>query len=156
MRTKYGKMFPYLAGATGTSKILSLWLRMMRDEAGVDFTNLENVPLPVDIHTARATITSGCLVGKFVGSFNDLVIQTQEAWKEACKKTRFYPLQVDEPLWNLSRHGCRNRSNGAPCPKRNECRLASFCTANLPESVISLSQDGITYVDTQYPLQMKT
>lgn len=151
MRKRYGKQFPYLAGSTGTSKILSLWLRMLYDEAGIEFRNMDSVPLPVDIHTARATITTGCLVGSFEGSFTNLATQVQEAWKEACKKTKYFPLQLDEPLWNLSRSGCSNRKNGGSCPKRNLCKLADFCTANSSDAIITLSQEGTTLIDTKYP-----
>ena len=59
MRSKYRTDFPYLAGASGTSKILSLWLRMMQHTADVNLHNIENVPLPIDVHTARATLTKG-------------------------------------------------------------------------------------------------
>lgn len=151
MREVYGKRFPYLAGSTGTSKILSLWIRMLRDEAGVEFTHLNDVPLPVDIHTARASITTGCLVGNYSGSFNELVTQVKQAWKEACENMKYYPLQVDEPLWNLSRFGCSNRKNGMSCPKKNQCRLSAFCVANDSNAVITISQTGLTIIDTKYP-----
>lgn len=151
MRTIYGKKFPYLAGSTGTSKILSLWIRILHDEANIEFKNLNDVPLPIDIHTARSTITTGCLAGVFDGPFSGLVEQTKKAWIEACKGTSYYPLQIDEPLWNLSRFGCTNHRNGQPCPVRDRCRLANFCTANHPESTISIRQNEITNINTKYP-----
>jgi len=64
------RKFPYLAGASGNSKILSLWIRMLHDEIDINLKNLEKVPIPIDIHTARATLTTGCLVGEFGGLDN--------------------------------------------------------------------------------------
>jgi len=151
MRGRYAKQFPYLAGATGTSKILSLWIRMLSDEARIAFKNLDKVPLPIDIHTARATITTGCLVGKFKGTFKKLAVQAQEAWTEACKNTEYYPLQLDEPLWNLSRLGCSKRKNGSSCPEKHQCRLVVYCTANTSDAVITISKNGATSIDTKYP-----
>ena len=153
MRSQYGKSFPYLAGSTGTSKILSLWIRILHDVAKVKFKNLHDVPIPVDIHTARATITTGCLAGEFSGTFNELVDKTKKAWIEACKGTNFYPLQLDEPLWNLSRYGCSNYKNGNPCPVRNQCELRSYCTTENPSSKIILQQNDTTTLDTKYPDQ---
>ena len=70
MRTKYKKDFPFLSG----DKILLLWLNILKD-ANVGFINLENVHIPIDIHTARATLTTGCLVGNFDGNFNEFVAE---------------------------------------------------------------------------------
>jgi len=150
MRSSYAKKFPYLAGSSGTSKILSLWIRILHDEAKVAFKNLNEVPLPIDIHTARATITTGCLVGKFEGSFSSFAEQAKNAWIGACKGTKYYPLKIDEPLWNLSRFGCSNHRNGSPCPVRQDCRLADLCTANHPDSRMDIRQTGIMNIDTKY------
>jgi hypothetical protein len=153
MRSKHKMDFPYLAGASSTSKILLLWLRLLKDEANINLVNLENLHIPIDIHTARATLTTGCLVGNFDGPFKELVAEAQYAWKESCDKvgSKYYPLQLDEPLWNLSRLGCSNRINGSKCPLRSECKLSTFCTANRPEAIITLSNQGKTHVHTLYP-----
>lgn len=149
MHSKHKKDFPYLSG----DKILLLWIRMLKDEANIDLANLENVRIPIDIHTARATLTTGCLVGDFDGHFQDLVTEAQHAWEESCKKTdsKYYPLQLDEPLWNLSRLGCNTRINGSVCPLSSECKLSNFCTANTPEAIISLSNREKIHVRTVYP-----
>lgn len=150
MKTQYGKNFPYLAGSTSTGKILLLWIRMLHDEARIKFNNLHNVAIPIDIHTARATITTGCLSGKFEGSFTKLTEEAKKAWIEACEGTNHYPLELDEPLWNLSRLGCSSYKLGSPCPKRNQCNLSNFCTVNNPESKMILKQNGFTIIDTKY------
>lgn len=150
MRAQYGKDFPYLSGAASDSKILSLWIRMLHDYANIDFVNLDEVPIPVDIHTARATITTGCLVGKFDGSYGELVGEVKKAWFEACDKTDFNPLQLDEPLWNLSRYGCRNYKDGKPCPVRKDCLLSELCTANPSNSKVYVSKKNCV-IDTHFP-----
>lgn len=149
MQTKYKKDFPYLSG----NKILPLWIRGLKEATNLDLINLENVHIPIDVHTARATLTTGCLVGNFDGNFNEFVSEAQHAWEESCKKieSKYYPLQLDEPLWNLSRLGCSNRFNGDVCPYRSECRLSDFCTANKPEAIISLGNKGKIHVSTVYP-----
>ena len=153
MRAQYGRHFPYLAGSTGTGKILSLWIRIMNKEGKINFKNLNKVPIPIDIHTARSTITTGCLVGTFEGSFSKLTDEAKEAWIEACDGTDHYPLELDEPLWNLSRYGCTNYTSGTPCPVANQCKLAEFCVSNHTSSKISLQQNGITTIDTKHPEQ---
>lgn len=134
------------------NKICLLWINILKD-ANVNFTNLENVHIPIDVHTARATLTTGCLVGNFEGNFNEFAFAAQHAWDEACKKTdsKYYPLQLDGPLWNLSRLGCRHRINGSPCPLRSECKLSSFCTVNTPDAIISLSNRGKIHIHTVHP-----
>jgi len=153
MRSRYAKYFPFLSGASATSKILSLWLRVMKTEANVNLKNLENVPIPIDTHTARATLTTGCLVGKCNSSFNQFVSEAQDAWIEACKRTspHCFPYQLDEPLWNLSRLGCSKRQNGKICPVRSRCKLSSFCTAISSDAIIYPKKNGMTVVDTKYP-----
>ena len=150
MKNTYGKQFPYLAGSTGTGKILSLWIRMMHDEAKIDFKNLNKVPMPMDIHTVRATITTGCIVGDFNGSFSELTGLAKNAWFDACENSSSYPLDLDEPLWNLSRYGCSKISNGK-CPYIDECKLADFCVTANPQSNFSLSQNTNTSISTAYP-----
>lgn len=115
---------------------------------------MEKIRIPIDVHTARATLTTGCLVGDFDGQFGSFVSEAQHAWEESCKKMdfKYYLLQLDAPLWNLSRLGCSNRINGSLCPMRSECRLSKFCTANSSEAIISLSDNGKVHVDTVYPV----
>ncbi len=148
MRNKYGKKFPYLAGSTGTSKILSLWIRIMHKEAQIPFKRLELVPIPIDIHTARATITSGCIAGDFEGSFVELAEIAKKAWMEACDNSGYYPLQLDEALWNLGRFGCSNIADGEKCPERSRCELAEYCTANNKGSCIAIVQNKAIKIST--------
>jgi len=68
--------FPFLRG----DKIGPLWLRMLRDNAGliqienmneipnsIGIRNLDKVPIPVDIHVARATLALGVVRGQYNG-----------------------------------------------------------------------------------------
>lgn len=147
MRNTYRYLFPYLSGATGTSKILSLWLRMLHDEAHIPFNDLNLVPIPVDTHIARATFTIGCLYGRYHGPFKEIVPKIRAAWRRACEGTGYYSLQLDEPLWNLSRLGCTNRVPGY-CQKSGECGIYQdgFCVI---DGIVKVSQDAETVIETR-------
>jgi len=90
-------------------------------------------------------------VGKFNGSFYEMVDEIKKAWFEACDKTDSYPLLLDEPLWNLGRYGCRKYVDGQPCPVRKDCLLSKLCTANPPNSKIYVSRDEECRIDTHFP-----
>lgn len=122
--------YPYLRG----SKIGPLWLRMLRDNAGIsNLVKLEKVPIPVDIHVARATLATGIIKGKGVIGFKELFEQIREAWSESVKylKIKNRPmiaLDIDEPLWHLSKYGCTNRDKiTGNCPVQNRCEARDFC-----------------------------
>lgn len=122
--------YPYLRGP----KIGSLWLRMLRDNVGItQLKNLENVPIPVDIHVARATLTTGVVRGQFKGKLVQLFEYVREAWFESVKglsaKGRpMIALDMDEALWHLSRYGCSKRDKDIGyCPVYNECVARDYC-----------------------------
>lgn len=122
--------FPFLRG----DKIGPLWLRMLRDNARIDtIQNLESVPIPVDIHVARASLCLGVVYGKYEGRLEDLFADVRRAWAESVKGHSvdgrpMIALDVDEPLWHLSKFGCglRNPETGF-CPLRGTCELGAFC-----------------------------
>jgi hypothetical protein len=122
--------FPNLRGP----KIGPLWLRMLRDNIGItQLLNLNKVPIPVDIHIARATLTTGIVRGSFTGRFEDLYEQVRKAWFESVKELSInnrsmIALDVDEPLWHLSKYGCsfRDKETGY-CPLLNRCEAREFC-----------------------------
>jgi len=122
--------YPFLRGP----KIGPLWLRMLRDNVGIThLRNLEEVPIPVDIHIARATLTTGVVRGQFKGKLDELFKYIREAWFESVKglsiKNRpMIALDVDEPLWHLSKYGCSNRDKTTGyCPLLNRCEAREFC-----------------------------
>jgi hypothetical protein len=45
--------FPHLMG----EKIAPLWIRMLRDNIGIELSGHEDVPIPVDVHLLRASKT---------------------------------------------------------------------------------------------------
>ncbi|MCX7909613.1 MAG: hypothetical protein N2560_08880 [Ignavibacteria bacterium] len=126
--------YPYLRGP----KIAPLWLRMLRDNVGVThLKNLEKVPIPVDIHIARATLTTGVVRGRFKGKLEELFEIIRKAWFESVKGLyvegrEIISIDLDEPLWNLSRYGCtmRNKTNG-DCPLYSKCELKEFCVKGI-------------------------
>lgn len=122
--------YPWLRGP----KIGPLWLRMLRDNVGISkLRNLEKVPIPVDRHVARATLTTGVIRGQFEGRLEELFRYIREAWFKSVKdlnaKTRpMIALDLDEPLWHLSKYGCTNRDelNGY-CPVYRRCEARDLC-----------------------------
>ncbi|MDY6875904.1 MAG: hypothetical protein SWK90_06855 [Chloroflexota bacterium] len=116
--------FPYLRGP----KIGPLWLRMLEDSwQGRHLDGLDELPIPVDIHIAAATVMTGCVQGPFDGSFEELRSAVTEVWFDACKGSEYYPLQFDEPLWHLSRRGCR-KTRWFACEYQPQCPVAEYCT----------------------------
>ena len=122
--------YPYLRG----NKIGPLWLRMLRDNVGVKkLKNLEQVPIPVDIHVARATLATGVVRGQYSGKLTDLFEHIRRAWFESVqglpvKKRPMIALDVDEALWHLSKYGCTDRDKtSGHCPVSHECEASKFC-----------------------------
>jgi len=122
--------YPYLRG----NKIGPLWLRMLRDNVGIDkLKRLDEVPIPVDIHVARATLSTGVVRGEYQGCLNELFEIIRKAWFGSVKginlKNRpMMALDVDEPLWHLSKHGCTKRDKeSGECPVKNRCEAKQFC-----------------------------
>ena len=146
MRKKGTKVFPYLGGATGLGKINAMCIRILRDEAGINFKNCRLIPMPVDIHVMRATFAIGCLVGEHNGPSEKLKKMIVDAWKKVCE----CPIDLDEALFNLSRKGCSNVKNGK-CPKSNECELyPGFCVTANPRCKLEVNNDEV-HIDTAYP-----
>ncbi len=126
--------YPYLRGF----KIGPLWLRMLRDNLGIkELKNLEKVPIPVDVHIARATLTTGIIRGRIKCSFNEMFEHIRKAWFESVNglsinNRPMIALDVDEPLWHLSKYGCskRNMETG-DCSHFDRCEAREFCVKGL-------------------------
>lgn len=127
---KIERHFPHLRG----DKIGPLWIRMLRDNVGcTQLTNLDKVPIPVDIHIARASLTLGLVRGSYSGSLNDLFREIRRVWFEGVKNQdlghrQMCALDVDSALWTLSKYGCTNRLPDGRCPKMSECAFKKECT----------------------------
>jgi len=122
--------YPYLRGP----KIGPLWLRMLRDNVGIsELKNLDKVPIPVDIHVARATLAIGVVRGYFEGRLEQLFEYIRKAWfvsTEALdlEARPMIALDVDEPLWHLSKYGCTKRNDiSGFCPVRQSCEAKEYC-----------------------------
>ncbi|MHA1490922.1 MAG: hypothetical protein ACTSRI_14910 [Promethearchaeota archaeon] len=142
--TKHEKYFPYLKGP----KIGSLWVRMLKDVCYLPI-NLLNVPIAVDVHIARATFTSGALIGEYQGTINGVRKEIEDVWFGVAKKIRekekndFYALNFDEPLWTLSKFGCKKRTKNQKehCPKYSGCPIKKFCVNGLIK--VAQKKDGV-------------
>jgi hypothetical protein len=122
--------YPYLRG----DKIGPLWLRMLRDNVGLDqLKNLDKVPIPVDVHIARATAATGVVRGKFDGNLSDYYEIVRKAWFQSVRGVDLdgrpmIALDVDEPLWHLSKYGCTKRKPTYEiCPLLKNCPAKDFC-----------------------------
>jgi hypothetical protein len=122
--------YPYLRG----DKIGPLWLRMLRDNVGLSsLTNLDKVPIPVDIHVARASLTTGIIRGRFREPLTEVFEAIRTAWSQAVRglSVRDRPmiaLDVDEPLWHLSKSGCsKGRAMTGECAVKKNCEAREFC-----------------------------
>lgn len=135
---RFRKNFPSLSG----NKIFSLWIRMLHDNLGIELKNLEKIPIPVDVHVARATFTTGCLKREYKGSIAEVSQKIDEAWKTIIAGVSHpklkYALQMDEALWNLSKNGCKFRK-GNVCPKRGQCPVGNLCISGF----VQVSAKGI-------------
>ncbi len=134
--------YPYLRGP----KIGPLWIRMLRDNVGIkEIRNVERVPIPVDIHVARATLMTGVVRGLFKGKLDGLFAHIREAWFESVSSLRvndraMIALDVDEPLWHLSKYGCSNRDGATGfCPVNKICEAHDFCI----EGTIQLKSNNV-------------
>jgi endonuclease III len=107
---------------------------MLRDNVGITQTqNLDKVPIPVDRHVARATLALGVVRGEYKGSLDRVFQIIRRAWSESVEGLSIngrpmIALDVDEPLWHLSKYGCseRDKVNGS-CPLINVCEAKDFC-----------------------------
>ena len=122
--------YPFLRG----DKIGPLWVRMLRDNVGItQIQNLDKVPVPVDIHVARATLALGVVRGQYKGRLDNLFETIRQVWFKssaglAVDDRHMIALDVDEPLWHLSRYGCTYRDKlTGDCTVYNRCEAKDFC-----------------------------
>ena len=128
--------YPYLRG----SKIGPLWLRMLHDNAGLQIQHLDKVPIPVDVHIARASLATGIVMGRYSGGHGEIYESIRQAWAAAviglkAGERPMRALDLDEALWHLSKYGCskgRNLETGNCC-KISSCEARNFC---IPGKVI--------------------
>jgi hypothetical protein len=121
--------FPFLRG----NKIGPLWVRMLRDNVGLEIKNLGAVPIPVDVHVARATLAVGIVRGWYDGDLEGIYREIRLAWRESVKGLRvdgreMIALDVDEALWHLSKYGCTDRDQATgECPHYERCEARELC-----------------------------
>jgi hypothetical protein len=121
--------FPYLRG----KKIGPLWLRMLRDNVGLSIRNLDAVPIPVDVHVARASLALGLVRGEYEGNVEGIYEEIRRAWGTCVQGLpldgrEMIALDVDEPLWRLSKYGCTDRDTGTGvCRHYERCEAREFC-----------------------------
>lgn len=107
-------------------KIGPLWVRMLCDNGRLPLESMNRLPIPVDVHVARATLAVGGVVGTGLIDTAQLYPAIHALWAEACEGKPYYALRLDEPLWQQSRLGCTNRSPDN-CPAAHRCVVADVC-----------------------------
>lgn len=134
--------FPSLCGI----KIGPLWLRMLRDNAGVSsFKDLKRIPIPVDIHIARSTLSCGVLRGSTSSNREELYSMIRSVWQECYKEGSGAAIDLDEALWRLSRYGCTHRDKvSGECPTIESCPVKEYCV----KGKVDIANGNICYVDT--------
>jgi hypothetical protein len=145
----FKRRFPFLSG----NKIFPLWIRLLHDYVGIDFKNLDKIPIPIDTHVVRATFTTGCLTGRYIGTISDIAPKIDEAWKKVLELVNHrelkYRLQLDGPLLHLSRFGCKFRAgNSCPDAKKNVCPVKNYCVGGIVHVSSSRRIEVDTYVCT--------
>jgi len=116
--------FPSISG----SKMFPHWIRSLKEKFNLPVKGYGDLPIPVDVHVARATFTTGCIRGKYSskGLNETLKRLVVEVWREALKGFDFPPIEMFRPLWLLSKFGCRYR-RGTERPKYPVCPAREFC-----------------------------
>jgi len=125
--------FPYLRG----KKIGPLWIRMMRDLAGIQtLRNLDKIPVPVDVHILRSSLALGVVRGEYDGPPAPVFNAVRSVWFDASARNgsddssqEMLPIDVDTALWTLSRLGCspgRDLKTGR-CSLQHSCPVGTHC-----------------------------
>jgi hypothetical protein len=121
------KEFPFLSG----EKILPMWLKILKEDGGIDLKNMNEIPLPVDKNVARATFNL-IFHEKFDGKVSeDIRERARKAWKDVADKIGEIGVPVidfDTPLWILGgNEGCatakKSCRNASKCPVKEFCRF---------------------------------
>lgn len=107
---------------------------MLRDNVGItELNNIDRIPISVDTHIVRATLTTGVVRGEFNGSLYELFKSIREAWFESIKSMNvknklMIALDIDESLWHLSKNRCTysdKRKGSFLC--LSECEVKEYC-----------------------------
>jgi len=132
--------FPSISG----SKMFPHWIRSLKEKFNLPVKGYRELPIPVDVHVARATFTTGCIRGKYSsrGLNETLKRLVVKVWSLALKEIEVSPVEMFRPLWLLSKFGCRYRKR-TERPKYPVCPAKEFCV----EGVVVVSSTRVE-IDT--------
>jgi len=88
--------------------------------------------------------------GRYDGNLAPVFQEIRKAWFAAVKGVKreegwdMIALDVDEPLWHLSKNGCTHRGAGGLCPRKADCIGKEFCVTG----VIKIDGKGRVVLDT--------
>jgi len=136
---KYKKTFPVLSGP----KILSMWIRLLQRYANVKLSNINEIPIPVDVHVARATINIACQSKSCVSDIEKERQGINDLWDSIAKELKDYNKHdFDECLMTLSRIGCTNCKYPA-FKMKGQCPVKAYCRALNERISVSQGSKGI-------------
>lgn len=118
IKNKYNKQFPYLSG----NKILPMWIRLIHKYCNLNLENINEIPLPVDTHVARATHNLCSEINKEYKINDELREKINLFWEDIANDLNLEKLEFDELFFFLSKEGC------SKSPKKcNECIVKKEC-----------------------------
>ena len=84
-------------------KIGNFFVRTMVNTFSYEYSDIENILLPVDIHDVRIAYLMGYIESDKMTQKN--IKMTKELWSKACKETGESWLTFDKALWLLGSEG---------------------------------------------------
>jgi N-glycosylase/DNA lyase len=88
------KKFPFLSG----EKILSMYLKILNEDGGINLKNIDKIPLPVDKNVAMATFNL-IFHEEFKGKVDESIRKrVREVWNEIANKIGVPVIEFDTPL----------------------------------------------------------
>jgi hypothetical protein len=85
-----------------------MFLRLLRDWTPIELTDMDEIPIPVDVNVLRATLCAGVLRGRYTGSVEVPFADVRSIWREATQGLTntatgkpMIGLDMDGPLWRV-------------------------------------------------------
>jgi endonuclease III len=113
----------------GGDKVFPLWLRTVAGSGTVELLSLDRIPIPVDVHIARASYRLLYDSGEKPEP-QRLREKIESDWKAICDIAEvpgMMPVAMYEPLWFLSHNGCSGSDARETCKRLAICPVAEWC-----------------------------
>ncbi|MDD3626531.1 MAG: hypothetical protein PHV06_04360 [bacterium] len=132
---KYSNCFPEYQ----KERKVILWLIALRRFSKYEIKNLDKVPMPISMHTIRATFMTGAMAGQTTSIMNDLNKTLSDYWYRVSTKGKdvfnLTPVEFQTFLWILSKYGCTiGRKEKPACSMKDKCPCGSYCSKGVFDS----------------------